>query len=119
MEFAANISMPAVALVLVAMVNVLTEVTKKVWDVRKAEHVVVTWAVVLSVPAAIGLAALQGMTAWWMLLLAAAAGCLLGGLVAYAAMFGYDELYYQVLELLGGFVTYLNQGEHGNERESQ
>lgn len=94
------IPFPALIALLIALVNVTVQVIKRVIKVDKPERVVVICAVALSVIAAVLAAVLQGWQLWYMIILAIVAGSLLGLLVAYAAMFGYDELYAQVLEML-------------------
>lgn len=101
------ISLPLLIAALVAAVNILTEVTKRIATVDKPERVVVAWAEALSIACAVAAAFLQGWTLWWMIVIAVAVGALVGALVAYAAMFGYDDLYRGLLDLLGDLVSYL------------
>ena len=110
MELFSVISLPALVALLVAAVNILTEITKKILPVKKPQAVAVAWAVLLSAAVCIVAAVMQGWTLWWMILLAAVAGVLVGVVVAYAAMFGYDEAYAQVIAIFQSLIDYLNGG---------
>lgn len=109
------ISLPALIAALVAAVNVFTEITKRVVKVKTPEHVVVLWAVVLSEGACFAAITLQSWLSVWACLGALAAGALLGLLVAYAAMYGYDELYADALGVIERLIGYLT----GRERHDQ
>lgn len=116
MELFSAISLPALVALLVAAVNVLTEICKKVFNVKKPQAVAVGWAVALSIGACIVAAVMQGWTLWWMILLAGVAGVLLGVVVAYAAMFGYDEAYRQIIGIFQSLIEYLNNsGKPGDK----
>ena len=104
------ISLPVLIAALVAMVNILTEITKKILPVKKPQGVAVAWAILLSIGACIIAAVMQGWTLWWMILLAAVAGILFGVIVAYVAMFGYDEAYEQIIAIFVSLIEYLNNG---------
>lgn len=105
MEFLTEAGFPALLAALVGLTNVLTEVTKRVTTVKKAERVAVLWAVGLSLAAALLRGAPTNAAEW---LLRAGEGVIWGGVAAYAAMFGYDALYERVPETLRTLVGYLN-----------
>lgn len=107
MGFMTEMSFPALLAAVVGLTNVLTEVTKRVIAVKKAERVVLFWALGLSLTAMLLRAAPQSVMDW---LLAGLEGLVWGGLAAYAAMFGYDALYERVPESLHTLVRYLNGG---------
>lgn len=111
------ISLPLLIAALVAAVNILTEVTKRIVAVDKPERVVVAWAEALSIACAVAAAFLQGWTLWWMIVIAVAVGALVGALVAYAAMFGYDDLYRGLLDLLGDLVGYLTGAQRAPKED--
>ena len=112
------ISLPLLITALVAAVNILTEVTKRIVAVDKSERVVVAWAEALSIACAVAAAFLQGWTLWWMIVIAVAVGALVGALVAYAAMFGYDDLYRGLLDLLGELVGYLTGAQRAPKEDA-
>lgn len=111
------IPLPALIAALVGGVNVLTEVTKKVVTVHKAERAALLWAVALTLCAALGAVWLEGWTGWQAYTAAGAAGLLGGGVVAYAAMFGYDELYEKVLAVVGSLFDYLGRKGDGDDQQ--
>lgn len=117
MEIFNYISTPKLIAALVAAVNILTELTKKIVTVKKPERVVLAWAELLSIAVSATAAVLQGWTAPVPLGIAVAVGALIGALVAYAAMFGYDELYGGVGDLFGGFFGYITG--RGGDRDDQ
>lgn len=100
------ITLPALLMALVLATNVFTEIIKRLFPVKKPQRLVVAVACLLSVCTAVTAVVLEGWTLPWMIALAVAAGVLLGGLIAYGAMFGYDDLYKQAVGILGSFVSY-------------
>ncbi len=112
------VSLPLLIAALVACVNILTEITKRIVTVKQPERVVVAWAELLSIAVGVVAAFLEGWTAWWTILLSVAVGALVGALVAYAAMFGYDDLYRGVLDLLSDLIGYLTGGRHAAKEHS-
>lgn len=76
--------------VLVALTNVIVEVTKKAtWDKIPTNVLALIVAVVLTLAAGIAYFQINGIVvAWYMI----AALIVLGFMVAYAAMFGFDKL---------------------------
>lgn len=110
MNFLLEMSTVALFAVLVGLTNVLTEVTKRVLPLKKAEGAVLFWAVSLSIAAA----ALRLPDSGW--LTAVLGGVIGGGVVAYAAMFGYDALYERLPEAAGTFVKYLSGGGRDAEQ---
>lgn len=112
------ITLPALLAALVGGTNVLTEVTKKVVTVHKAERVALLWAEVLTLCAAFGAVLLQGWTNWQAYAVAGAGGLLAGGVVAYAAMFGYDELYDKALAVVGSVFDYLGWQGKSNDKSN-
>lgn len=107
MRFMTELSFPALLTALVGLTNILTEVSKRVLAVKKAEWVVLLWAESLSLTAMLLRSAPTDPLGW---ALAAAEGLIWGGVTAYAAMFGYDALYERVPEALRTLVGYLNGG---------
>ena len=102
------VSLPLLIAALVAMVNIFTEVCKRLFNIENPQRIVVAWSVALSEGASFAAVLLQGWQSTKAYVMAGGAGVLIGLLVAYAAMYGYDELYKDVLnifEKLIGFIT--------------
>lgn len=114
MDFLKEMSVPALFAILVGLTNILTEVTKRVLALKKAEVAVVFWAVSLTAAAVMLKAA---GSSGKIQLLAAASGIIGGGVVAYAAMFGYDALYERLPEALRVLVGYLNGREENHAQQ--
>ena len=104
------VSIPVLIASLIGGVNVLTEVTKKVVPISKAEPVVLIWAELLSVLSAFVAVWLEGAITWQVYAMAGVCGILGGAVVAYAAMFGYDDLYKRVVGVLGSVFEYMGGG---------
>ncbi len=100
------ITLPALLMALVLATNVFTEIIKRLFPVKRPQRLVVVVACILSIGATLTAVVLEGWTLPWMVALAVVAGVLLGGLIAYGAMFGYDDLYKQAVGILGSFVSY-------------
>lgn len=76
--------------VLVALTNIIVEVLKKVtYDKLPTNVVAVLVAIVLTILAGVALFQIKGIAVTWYLILALV---VLGFMVAYAAMFGFDKL---------------------------
>lgn len=76
--------------VLVALTNIIVEVLKKVtYDKLPTNVVAVLVALVLTILAGLALFQIKGIAVTWYLILALV---VLGFMVAYAAMFGFDKL---------------------------
>lgn len=76
--------------VLVALTNIIVEVLKKVtYDKLPTNVVAVLVAVVLTILAGLALFQIKGIDVTWYLILALV---VMGFMVAYAAMFGFDKL---------------------------
>lgn len=112
------VPLPVLVAALVAVVNVLTEVTKRLLPVKKAPRVVTVWACLLACGCAIAACIMQGWTGFGAVTLAGAVGLLAGGLIAYAAMFGYDELYQDVVKVLQQLLDYRGPGKGETEHDS-
>lgn len=85
--------------VLVVLVNIITEVVKRVSNFKKAAHInlfVTALSVALTVAVFIAYWQIKQMAITWYLI---AAFIVIGFLVAYAAMFGFDKLIKQFQEL--------------------
>ena len=108
MDFLAEMSTASLFMALVGLTNILTEVTKRIAPLKKAEYAVVFWAVCLSVAVTLLQFNGEGCEKW---VLEVLEGVIEGGLVAYAAMFGYDALYERLPEALRTMVRYLNGGD--------
>ena len=100
------ITLPALLMALVLATNVFTEIIKRLFPVKRPQRLVVVVACLLSIGAVLTAVVLEGWTLPWMIALAVAVGVLLGGLIAYGALFGYDDLYKQAVGILGSFVSY-------------
>ncbi len=108
MDFVQEMNVAALFAALVGLSNVLTEVTKRVLPLKKAEAAVVLWAVGLSLAAA--LLRMEGC-GWGYWAAVGFHGVVGGGVVAYAAMFGYDALYERLPEAVRTLVSYLGGGQ--------
>ena len=76
--------------VLVALTNIITEVVKKaIWDRLPTNILAITVAMILTLVAFFGWAAYASVPILWYYV---AAAVVVGFLVAYAAMFGFDKL---------------------------
>lgn len=76
--------------VLVALTNIIVEVLKKVtYDKLPTNVVAVLVAIVLTILAGLALFQIKGISVTWYLILALV---VLGFMVAYSAMFGFDKL---------------------------
>ena len=105
------VSLPLIVAALVAMVNIFTEVCKRLFEVKNAQRVVVIWSILLSEGVCYAAILLQGWLTVWAYIIAGVAGVLIGLLVAYAAMYGYDELYKDVLNIFEKLIGYITGGE--------
>lgn len=82
---------------LVAVVNIITQVIKKAtWDKLPTNIVVVLLSVALTLAAFFAYAQITTLSVAWYMVVAAV---VVGFMVAYSAMFGYDKL----KEAIGGF----------------
>lgn len=76
--------------VLVALVNVITQVLKKAtWDVMPTNILVLVISIVLTLMAFFAYVQIKAIAVAWYMVVAAV---VMGFLVAYAAMFGFDKL---------------------------
>lgn len=76
--------------VLVALTNIIVQVTKKVtWDKLPTNIVALTVSEALTIAAGVAYSQIRVITMTWYIIAALIVG---GFLVAYAAMFGYDKL---------------------------
>ena len=116
MEFLKDMNVFEMAVALVPLVNIMVEVTKKLVNFKKPESIVVIWSVLLAVSGLLLALAQTGETSPALYALEAAKGVLIGGVVAYAAMFGYDELYDKAAGAVGSLVAYLT-GRTADARE--
>lgn len=95
MQIDISVLLPIVG-VLVALVNVITQVLKKVtWDKLPTNIVVLLLSEVLTLAAFFAYCQMEAVAVTWYMVFAALAG---GFAVAYAAMFGFDKL----KETIGG-----------------
>jgi hypothetical protein len=113
------VSLPLLIAALVAMVNVFTEVCKRLFNIENPQRVVVIWSVALSEGASFAAVILQGWLTAKAYTLAAGAGVLIGLLVAYAAMYGYDELYKDVLNIFEKLIGYITGGWKKADEDDQ
>ena len=105
------VSLPVLIAALVAMVNIFTEVIKRLFPVKVPQRVVVIWSILLSEGASFAAVLLQGWQSTKAYVMAGGAGVLIGLLVAYAAMYGYDELYKDVLNIFEKLIGYITGGQ--------
>ena len=105
------VPLPVLIAALVAMVNIFTEVVKRLLPVKVPQRVVVAWSILLSEGASFAAVLLQGWQSAKAYVMAGGAGVLIGLLVAYAAMYGYDELYKDVLNIFEKLIGYITGGE--------
>lgn len=119
MKIFSYVSLPVLIAALVAMVNIFTEVCKRLVEVKNAQRVVVIWSVALSEGASFAAVILQGWLTAKAYVLAAGAGVLIGLLVAYAAMYGYDELYKDVIGIFEKLLGYLTGGWKKADEDDQ
>lgn len=100
MDVTANVTMVLTIVgVLVVLVNIITEVLKKVlWDKLPTNILAVCVSMVLTMIAFFAWTSITGTPILWYYVVGA---IVLGFLVAYAAMFGFDKLK-EVLEKLKG-----------------
>lgn len=81
--------LPVIGL-LVAVVNIITQVIKKAtWDIVPTNIVVLVLSVALTLVAFFAYAQIQAVAVEWYMI---AAAVVVGFFVAYAAMFGFDKL---------------------------
>jgi len=113
------VSLPLLIAALVAMVNVFTEVCKRLFNIENPQCIVVAWSVALSEGASFAAVILQGWLTAKAYVLAAGAGVLIGLLVAYAAMYGYDELYKDVIGIFEKLLGYLTGGWKKADEDDQ
>lgn len=86
--------------VLVALVNIITEVIKKIYNFKSAESLnifVTILSVILTVGSFIAYWQIKELTLYWYVVVAFV---IIGFMVSYAAMFGFDKL-----------IKYFNKGE--------
>lgn len=110
------VPLPVLIAALVAMVNIFTEVVKRLLPVKVPQRVVVGWSILLSEGASFAAVLLQGWQSTNAYVMAGGAGVLIGLLVAYAAMYGYDELYKDVLNIFEKLIGYITGGEFNFKR---
>lgn len=96
--------------ILVAVTNILVNVIKAIWEVKHPQRVVVAVAVLLAVIVAIAIGIYLQLAAWYLWAGLIVAALLLGTLVAYVAMYGYDQGYEDIVTLVQRLITYINGG---------
>lgn len=101
------ITLPALIAALVVATNIFAELGKRLFLIKQPRKLVVLIGCTLSVLACLVAAVLEMWVLWWQLGLSALAGLLLGLLVAYGAMYGYDDLYERAVDILSALVGYL------------
>ena len=109
------VSLPLLTTGLVGAVNILTELCKRLWPTLKPKLVVTLWAELLSLITAVAAVVLEGWISVGAILAAVPVGLLAGLLIAYTAMFGYDELYEAALNIMKRFITYLTKGSEADD----
>ena len=87
--------------VLVVLVNIITEVVKKVFELKNAKTInifVTVLSVILTVASFVAYFQIKGMVLTWYICVAFV---IIGFMVAYGAMFGYDKLLSYFKDLRG------------------
>ena len=92
---------------------------KDYFNIENPQRIVVVWSVALSEGASFAAVILQGWLTAKAYVLAAGAGVLIGLLVAYAAMYGYDELYKDVLSIFDKLLGYLTGKVQSNDQQPE
>lgn len=100
----------AIFAILVALTNVLVNVIKNVITVQHPQRVVVGVAILLTLIVLVGAAVYLDFTTWYQWAGAALAALVGGGLVAYVAMYGYDQGYDDIVALVQRLIGYINGG---------
>lgn len=101
--------------ILVAVTNILVNVIKSVLDVKHPQRVVVVVAVILAVIVAVAAGIYLQLAAWYLWAGLIIAAVLLGTLVAYVAMYGYDQGYEDIVTLVQRLIAYINGGGVNHE----
>ena len=96
--------------ILVAMTNILVNVGKAIWEIKQPQRVVVIVAIVLTLIVAVAIGIYLQVAAWYLWAGLVVAAILLGALVAYVAMYGYDQGYEDIVALVQRLIGYINGG---------
>ena len=96
--------------VLVTVTNLLVNVIRGVITVNNPRRIVLIVAVLLTAIVLIGYGVYSQIYLWYQWAGVVLAALLGGGLVAYVAMYGYDEGYDDLVLLIQRLVGYLNGG---------
>lgn len=96
--------------ILVALTNVLVNVIKGVTTVQQPKRVVLGVAILLALIVAIGVALYMNFTIWYQWAGTVLAAIVGGAMVAYVAMYGYDQGYDDIVALVQKLIGYINGG---------
>lgn len=96
--------------ILVVLTNVLVNVIKGVATVQQPKRVVLAVAIVLALIVAVGMGLYLQFAVWYQWAGAALAALVGGSLVAYVAMYGYDQGYDDIVALVQKLIGYINGG---------
>lgn len=86
--------------ILVALVNIITEVAKKIYEFKSTEGLnifVTILSIIITIGSFVAYFQIKGLTIYWYVVVAF---IIIGFMVSYAAMFGFDKL-----------IKYFNKGE--------
>lgn len=86
--------------ILVALVNIITEVAKKIYEFKSTESLnifVTILSIIITIGSFVAYFQIKGLTLHWYVVVAF---IIIGFMVSYAAMFGFDKL-----------IKYFNKGE--------
>ena len=96
--------------ILVALTNVLVNVIKGVIAVQQPKRVVLGVAILLALVVSIGVGLHMNFTIWYQWIGAIFAAIIGGAMVAYVAMYGYDQGYDDIVALVQKLIGYINGG---------
>lgn len=98
----------------VALTNILVNVIKGVVTVQQPKRVVLAVALLLALIAAVAAGLYLNFTIWYQWAGTVVAAILGGGMVAYVAMYGYDQGYDDIVAVVQRLINYINGGGAGN-----
>lgn len=101
-----NYSLFALAvLALVLLTNVIVNVLKHVYELKKVQPVVVATAIVLTVIVGVALGLYLKFGTWYAWAGDVVASVIIGFVIAYIAMWGYDKGYNDILTVITEFIA--------------
>lgn len=97
-------------MILVVMTNIVVNVVKAICEVRRPQRVVVLVAIALALIVVLAVGFYLQLAAWYLWAGLLVAAVLLGVLVAYVAMYGYDQGYNDLIALIQKLFGYITGG---------